>query len=142
MNRIEPIVLPVDARSATRVPRRGKAWSFLGLFLFLVILGQAAIVVHARPQDLISGAYGMADILRRSFPPDFSHIGDTFEPALETVDIAVFGTTVAVLLALPLAVLAAIVAGSGADLMVERADLRRIRSNTGSSRADSRGDPQ
>jgi phosphonate transport system permease protein len=107
MNRIEPIVLPVDARSATRVPRRGKAWSFLGLFLFLVILGQAAIVVHARPQDLISGAYGMADILRRSFPPDFSHIGDTFEPALETVDIAVFGTTVAVLLALPLAVLAA-----------------------------------
>jgi hypothetical protein len=30
-------------------------------------------------------------------------------------------------LALPLAVLAAIVAGSAADLMIERADLRRIR---------------
>jgi Predicted branched-chain amino acid permease (azaleucine resistance) len=37
-------------------------------------------------------------------------------------------------LALPLAVIAAIVAGSAADLMVERADLRRIRNSAGDSR--------
>ncbi len=37
-------------------------------------------------------------------------------------------------LGLPLAVIAAIVAGSAADLMVERADLRRIRNSTGGSR--------
>jgi predicted branched-subunit amino acid permease len=36
-------------------------------------------------------------------------------------------------LALPLAVIAAIVAGSGADLLVERADLRRIRNSAGDS---------
>jgi predicted branched-subunit amino acid permease len=36
-------------------------------------------------------------------------------------------------LALPLAVVAAIVAGSAADLMVERADLRRIRNSAGDS---------
>ena len=36
-------------------------------------------------------------------------------------------------LALPLAVIAAIVAGSMADLMVEHADLRRIRKNQGKS---------
>jgi hypothetical protein len=36
-------------------------------------------------------------------------------------------------LALPLAVVTAIVAGTAADAMVERADLRRIRNNTRSS---------
>jgi predicted branched-subunit amino acid permease len=37
-------------------------------------------------------------------------------------------------LALPLAVIAAIAAGSAADLLVERADLRRIRNRAGDSR--------
>jgi phosphonate transport system permease protein len=40
----------------------------------LAIIIQAAIVVRARPQDLITGAYGMADIIRRAMPPDFSKI--------------------------------------------------------------------
>ena len=52
--------------------------------------------------------------------------------------VALLGFDLPYRLALPLAVLAAIVAGSGADLLIERADLRRIRSNA----ADSRGDPQ
>jgi phosphonate transport system permease protein len=107
VNQIDRLRMPTLARVTLPAPRMNRALPFLGLLLFLVLLGQAAIVVHARPQDLISGAYGMADILRRSFPPDFSHISDTFEPALETVDIALFGTTAAVLMALPLAVLAA-----------------------------------
>ena len=41
----------------------------------VAIVVQAAIVVRARPQDLITGAYGMADIIRRAMPPDFSKIG-------------------------------------------------------------------
>ena len=40
----------------------------------LAIVVQAAIVVRARPQDLITGAYGMADIIRRAMPPDFGKI--------------------------------------------------------------------
>ncbi len=85
----------------------GRAVPFLGVFLFLVVLGQSALVVHARPQDLIDGAAGIADILSRSYPPDFSKLDAMAWPALETVDIAFFGTVVAVVLALPLAVLAA-----------------------------------
>ncbi|HUB47124.1 MAG TPA: phosphonate ABC transporter, permease protein PhnE [Acetobacteraceae bacterium] len=107
MNSIERIVVSSEVRATRRMPQASRALPFLGVFLFLVLLGQAAIVVQARPQDLISGAHGMADILRRSFPPDFSKISDTFEPALETLDIALFGTTAAVIMALPLAVLAA-----------------------------------
>jgi phosphonate transport system permease protein len=65
------------------------------------------VVVQARPQDLITGARGMADILRRAWPPDVSQLPETLWPALETIDIAFFGTAVAVLLALPVATLAA-----------------------------------
>ncbi len=86
---------------------RGRSWGFLGLFLFGVLFVQASYVVQARPQDLITGVYGMADILRRAWPPDFGSFQDSLWPALETVDIALFGTTVATILALPLAIMAA-----------------------------------
>ncbi len=88
-------------------PAGRSAISFIGLFVFGILLMQATLVVQARPQDLITGAHGMADILRRAMPPDFSRLPDMIWPALETVDIALFGTFVAVLLALPLAVMAA-----------------------------------
>jgi len=76
------------------------------LALVLIVL-QSAIVVQARPQDLITGAKGMADIIRRAIPPDFAEIGKIWWPTLETVDIAIFGTIGGVIMALPLAVLAA-----------------------------------
>jgi phosphonate transport system permease protein len=107
VNEIRQIEVGRVTAPATRLVMPSSALPFLGVFAFLVVLGQAALVVHARPQDLITGAHGMADFLSRSFPPDFSKLGEAAWPALETVDIALFGTTVAVLLALPLAVLAA-----------------------------------
>lgn len=73
----------------------------------ILIAIQALIIVEARPQDLITGVHGMVDIIRRSWPPDFSKFDDTVWPALQTVDIALFGTMVGVILAVPLAVLAA-----------------------------------
>jgi len=72
-----------------------------------VILAQAMVVVKARPQDLITGIHGMADLLSRSVPPDFSSFPSQLWPALETLDIAIFGTLFGVILALPLAALAA-----------------------------------
>ena len=77
----------------------------LGLILIVV---QSALVVRARPQDLITGAYGMADIIRRAMPPDFTAISKIWWPTLETVDIAIFGTVGGVVMAIPLAILAAI----------------------------------
>jgi phosphonate transport system permease protein len=76
----------------------------LGLILIVV---QSALVVHARPQDLVTGVYGMADIIRRAMPPDFGEFNKIWWPTLETVDIAIFGTVGGVILALPLAILAA-----------------------------------
>ena len=85
----------------------GELLRFAGLLAFAMALGQAALVIHARPQDLVTGAHGMADILRRSWPPDLAKLPEMMWPALETVDIALFGTVVAVLIALPLAVIGA-----------------------------------
>jgi len=79
----------------------------VGLVLVLFVVVQSLIVVQARPQDLVTGARGMADIIRRATPPDFSKLPDVLWPALETVDIAIFGTIAGVIMALPLAVLAA-----------------------------------
>ncbi|SMF77598.1 phosphonate transport system permease protein [Tistlia consotensis] len=80
---------------------------FLLLFAFGALVVQTLIVVEARPQDLITGVSGMADLLARATPPDWSRLPDALWPALETVDIAIFGTVFAVLLAAPLAILAA-----------------------------------
>ena len=84
-----------------------RALPFFAGLAFLVVLAQAIIVVEARPQDLITGVRGMADILSRAWPPDLSKLPDMLWPALETVDIGLFGTVFGVILALPLAVLAA-----------------------------------
>jgi phosphonate transport system permease protein len=79
----------------------------VGVLVAILVVIQSLIVVEARPQDLITGVHGMADIIRRAMPPDFSKLRDALWPALETVDIAIFGTFSGVILAIPLAVLAA-----------------------------------
>ena len=97
---MKPPVETLDSAGSRALP-------FFGALAFLVVLAQASIVVQARPQDLITGIHGMADILRRAWPPDIAKLPDMLWPAVETVDIGVFGTAFGVLFALPLAVLAA-----------------------------------
>jgi len=75
--------------------------------LGLAIVVQALIVVEARPQDLITGIHGMADLIWRAMPPDFSKLPAALWPTLQTVDIALFGTMVGIVIAVPLALLAA-----------------------------------
>jgi phosphonate transport system permease protein len=79
----------------------------VGVLVALLVVVQSLWVVEARPQDLITGFHGMVDIVRRAVPPDFSKLPAALWPALETIDIAIFGTLVGLILAVPLAVLAA-----------------------------------
>lgn len=78
----------------------------IGLVL-LAIFGQALWMTDARPGELISGIHGMLDLLGRSVPPAFSEFPTVLQPALETIDIAIVGTAFGVILAIPLAILAA-----------------------------------
>lgn len=84
----------------TRVVLRRVA---IGVGLALLLL-QAAIVAKARPQDLITGVHGMADILHRAFPPSLAHLDQAIGASIETFDIALLGTFFALILSLPLAV--------------------------------------
>jgi phosphonate transport system permease protein len=77
------------------------------ILVALLLVVQSLIVVQARPQDLITGFHGMVDIINRSMPPDFSHFDQVLWPTLETIDIALFGTVVGLVLSVPLAILAA-----------------------------------
>jgi phosphonate transport system permease protein len=107
MNHVTQIDLPHPAMVLPAPPRARHLLAWLVLLAFLAMFAQAAFVVQADPEGLIEGAAGMADILSRSWPPDFSKLESIAWPALETVDIAFFGTTMAVLMSLPLAILAA-----------------------------------
>jgi phosphonate transport system permease protein len=83
------------------------AMHFSLALLGLAVVIQAFIVVEARPQDLVTGVHGMADLIRRAMPPNFSELPSTFWPTLQTIDIALFGTLAGLVIALPLALLAA-----------------------------------
>jgi phosphonate transport system permease protein len=89
----------------------GRAFTIATRFVFVLvgiaIAVQTLIVVEARPQDLITGVHGMADLIRRAMPPDFSKLPAAVWPTLQTVDIALFGTFVGIIIAVPLALLAA-----------------------------------
>ncbi len=73
----------------------------------LVAFVQSLFVIKAKPSDLISGAAGMVDMISRAMPPAIDQLPNVIWPALETIDIAIFGTFAGVFLAMPLAVFAA-----------------------------------
>lgn len=73
----------------------------------LLVFAQSLWVVEARFQDLVTGVHGMADIIRRASPPDFSNLDIIVWPTVETIDIALFGTVCGIVLAVPFAVMAA-----------------------------------
>lgn len=90
------------ARSFSTMFRR-----FLVTALIFIIVGQATVVSGANPQELMSGIVGIANIIARSMPPDFTRLPDLIWPTLETIDIAIFGTVAGIILSVPVAVLAA-----------------------------------
>jgi phosphonate transport system permease protein len=89
-----------------RSPLRLLVRVLIGLAL-IGIFAQALWITDARPGELINGISGMIDILRRATPPAFEKFPSVFRPALETIDIAIVGTVCGVILAIPLAILAA-----------------------------------
>lgn len=98
---------PWGARGRPRRPALGAGVRIaIGLALALAI-AQASVVTQTRPQDLVTGAAGMADILRRATPPNVSALRSAVWPALVTFDTALLGTFIAVILSIPFAVLAA-----------------------------------
>jgi phosphonate transport system permease protein len=84
---------------------RGSRWA-----AWAVILGAiawSAVETEVSLPRMIEGLPFMWDFLRRMVPPDLSVLGNALRGAMETIQIAVVGTAVAALLALPMGFAAA-----------------------------------
>ena len=77
------------------------------IFVSLVVLAWVAWDTGADPWRLARGLPWIADFLRRMLPPDPSVLPAALKGALLTVEIALLGTAVAAVLALPLGFLSA-----------------------------------
>lgn len=82
----------------------------------LTILGAVAIVgvvvasgwaSEVSLDAIVGGVPNIVDFLGRMFPPDLSELGTAVALMIETLGIAIFGTAIGVLVAVPLALLAA-----------------------------------
>jgi phosphonate transport system permease protein len=72
------------------------------IFVALAVLGWTVWDTGADPERLARGMPWIADFLRRMLPPDLGVLPATVIGAVKTVEIALLGTAVAAVLALPL----------------------------------------
>jgi len=85
-------------------------WKYKGLFiglLIVIIYYWALTGTDTSPTTFAKGLPFMADFLRRMFPPDISNLGRFLLKAIETLQMAIVGSTIGALIALPLSFLAA-----------------------------------
>ena len=87
--------------------RRGWFSLLVGLCVVAWALQWSADGAQLSWSELAAGLPQIADFLGRTLPPDTHILGRLLAPALETVQIAVWGTLLAVLPAIPLSFLAA-----------------------------------
>src|SRR5258705_13966637 len=99
-----------------------------GAFVALVGLGWVVWDTGADPVRLARGVPWILDFLRRMMPPDLHVLPAALLGALKTVEIALLGTAVAAVLALPLGFLSARNVAPGAVFYPPRAVLNFLRS--------------
>lgn len=73
----------------------------------VAVLWLSAARIKLSGASLIEGIPNMADFVGRMFPPELSFFSLLAQPALETIQIAAWGTAIAVVASAPLALLAA-----------------------------------
>jgi len=73
----------------------------------IAVLWFTAAQIGLSPIALVKGAPFMADFFSRMFPPDLAHLALLRDATIETLQIAVWGTLIAIGLSIPLALLGA-----------------------------------
>lgn len=87
------------------VPRRSLAWYF-SWGVLLLLLSASWQGADMRPMDLLRDSGNMARYAAEFFPPNFSHWQMYVQEMVVTLQIALWGTALAVVSAVPLALLA------------------------------------
>lgn len=73
----------------------------------LGVIWWAAVGAQVSVQELMNGIPWIADFLSRMLPPNWGFTGKLIKPAIETIQIAIWGTLLALVLAIPLCFAAA-----------------------------------
>ena len=95
--------LAEDAQRGARRLGRALVWAVA----VVAVLWFTGAQIGMNPIALVKGMPFMADFFSRMFPPDLDHLQLLGDATLETVQIAVWGTLIAVLLSIPFALLGA-----------------------------------
>ncbi|MDF2963293.1 MAG: phosphonate transporter, permease protein [Paenibacillus sp.] len=76
------------------------------IFVLLLLVG-SAYKTDASLMELIEGIPEMGKLFQEMYPPNWSYLSTVYEPMLETIRMAIIGTTVGSLVAIPISFLAA-----------------------------------
>lgn len=92
-----------------KLPTGSRGWLSTGALVLavIVILQWSATGAQLSVGELAAGLPQIGDFLARTVPPDLSILPRLLAPAVETVQIAIWGTLLGVLMAIPLSLLAA-----------------------------------
>lgn len=115
---------------ASGTPRVGWKGTLVTLIV-LIVIGWSIVGTKVSPAEFITSAPNMADFIRRMFPPDwkfFLNRERVIEPTIVTMQIAITGTVLAVILAFPISLLASRNLSHPALYQTIRAILNVIRS--------------
>lgn len=80
---------------------------YLTALLLFILIWISAAGTDSSFQELIVGIPNMLELLREMFPPKWSYLDNIFPAMLETIRMALIGTTFGAVLAIPIALLCA-----------------------------------
>lgn len=95
--------LAEESRRRLSRATRGAIW----MIAAAIVLSFTAAQIGLRPDRLVTGIPFMADFIGRMFPPDLSFLPVLRAATIETVQIAIWGTLIAIGLSIPFALLGA-----------------------------------
>jgi len=95
--------LALESERRMRRATRAAIWAVA----VVAVLWFTAAQIGLNPAALVKGVPFMVDFFSRMFPPDLSHLLLLGRATVETVQIAVWGTLIAVMLSIPFALLGA-----------------------------------
>lgn len=101
----EPANPPLSSVVRPKAP--GKIKHYLTLAIILLLIWGSAAQTDSTLKELVQGFPNMLDLLREMFPPKWSYLDNIAEAMLETIRMALIGTTVGAILAVPVALLCA-----------------------------------
>ena len=108
---------------------RGRVETVFWLVVLVVLYLWSSAGTDVSLRSLWEGIDTVGRMLRRMWPPEWEYLPETLGPLLETLRLALLGTTLGAILAVPLSLLAARnVAGTGWLYQVSRAVMNLVRS--------------